>query len=117
MKVGISFDFVKASCDGDNGTGFMFWHYARECEKRLSTSTLRRTSVTEESSTGFRVLLIADPHLLGSHRRIWIDIFWSDWGLFKATSAALLLHSPELILIDGDVFDEGSFCSDAEFER
>ena len=30
-----------------------------------------------------KLLLLADSHLLGPLRRHWIDMVWSDWGLFK----------------------------------
>ena len=62
------------------------------------------------------MLLIADPHMLGPQRRHWIDIRWSDWGIHKALAAAVWVHAPEVVVVNGDVFDEGNVASSAQFK-
>ena len=61
------------------------------------------------------MLLLADSHLLGPRRRHWLDVIWSDWGIQKALSVALLVHAPDVVVLNGDVFDEGNIASDEEF--
>jgi len=62
------------------------------------------------------MLLIADPHMLGPQRRHWIDIRWSDWGIQKALAAAVWVHAPRVVVVNGDVFDEGNVASSAQFK-
>jgi hypothetical protein len=61
------------------------------------------------------MLLLADSHLLGPRRRHWLDVIWSDWGIQKALAVALLVHAPDVVVLNGDVFDEGNIASDEEF--
>ena len=98
----------------------LFWLHATECEQRLVNSvqgSLPSYSKAVSMEAGFRSLLFADPHVLGKRRRVWIDVLWSDWGLYKVVAMAHWVHSPELVLVDGDLFDEGSFGDREEFDR
>jgi hypothetical protein len=81
----------------------IFLGHALICEHFIRSSTTR--SVTENSSS-VRMLLLADSHILGPQRRHWIDILWSDWGLEKAITSAMWVHEPDVVVLNGDVFDE-----------
>ncbi|XP_075214748.1 per1-like protein PGAP5 [Lycorma delicatula] len=62
-----------------------------------------------------RVMLLADTHLLGSRKGHWFDKLRREWQMYRTFQTAITLHSPDVVFVLGDVFDEGLWCSDAEF--
>ncbi|XP_054284978.1 metallophosphoesterase 1-like [Macrosteles quadrilineatus] len=62
-----------------------------------------------------KVMLVADTHLLGSKKGHWFDKLRREWQMHRAFQTAVTLHKPDIVFILGDVFDEGLWCSDAEF--
>ncbi|KAF4528590.1 hypothetical protein B566_EDAN015810 [Ephemera danica] len=61
------------------------------------------------------VMLLADTHLLGTRRGHWFDKLRREWQMYRAFQTSMSLHSPDLVFILGDVFDEGLWSSDQEF--
>ncbi|KAJ0182005.1 hypothetical protein K1T71_002727 [Dendrolimus kikuchii] len=62
-------------------------------------------------------MVLADTHLLGSRNGDWMDKWRREWQMHRAFQTAMTLHSPELIFVLGDIFDEGKWCSEKEFEQ
>lgn len=78
---------------------------------------LRGSSGLGNSGQQVHMLLMADTHVLGARRRNWLDILWSDWGLRKALTAALFVHGPDVVVVNGDVLDEGDIADPAQFQQ
>ncbi|TGZ67931.1 hypothetical protein CRM22_004531 [Opisthorchis felineus] len=62
-----------------------------------------------------RVLVLADPHLVGPVRGHPLDRIRRDWQMRQAFQTALAILQPNLVFILGDIFDEGSWIGDADF--
>jgi hypothetical protein len=60
------------------------------------------------------VMLLADTHLLGSRDGHWFDKLRREWQQHRAFQTARSLLKPEIIVILGDLTDEGKWCSDRE---
>uniref|UniRef100_A0A0K2USL0 Metallophosphoesterase 1like [Nasonia vitripennis] n=1 Tax=Lepeophtheirus salmonis TaxID=72036 RepID=A0A0K2USL0_LEPSM len=69
-----------------------------------------------ESDHSLKVLFLADTHLLGSRNGHWFDKLRREWQMHRSFQTAVQLFSPDAIFILGDIFDEGKWCSDREFE-
>jgi ethanolamine phosphate phosphodiesterase len=67
------------------------------------------------TNTDTRVMLLADTHLLGSINGHWFDKLRREWQQYRAYQTALSLLSPQLVVILGDLTDEGKWCSDEEW--
>ena len=109
--------FSKPKCTSDDfvhnviRTGGWFLGYAVLCRLSLEQSI----SESRGGRTGWsRALLLGDVHVLGYQRHP-ADLAWSDWGLRKALAIAALVHTPELVMVNGDALDEGNSCNDDEF--
>jgi predicted MPP superfamily phosphohydrolase len=68
------------------------------------------------SSSPLRVLVLSDTHLLGSREGHWFDKLRREWQMERSFQAAMLVHDPEVVFVLGDLFDEGKWCSDSEFQ-
>ncbi|XP_046481549.1 per1-like protein PGAP5 isoform X2 [Neodiprion pinetum] len=64
-----------------------------------------------------KVMFLSDTHLLGSRNGHWFDKLKREWQMYRAFQTAMTIHKPELVFILGDIFDEGLWCSSAEFDR
>eukprot|EP00096_Caligus_rogercresseyi_P013497 TRINITY_DN6130_c0_g1_i1.p1 TRINITY_DN6130_c0_g1~~TRINITY_DN6130_c0_g1_i1.p1 ORF type:complete len:344 (-),score=66.63 TRINITY_DN6130_c0_g1_i1:961-1992(-) len=62
-----------------------------------------------------KALFLADTHLLGSRNGHWFDKLRREWQMHRSFQTALSLFAPDVVFILGDVFDEGKWCSQAEF--
>ncbi|XP_045511762.1 metallophosphoesterase 1-like isoform X1 [Colias croceus] len=62
-------------------------------------------------------LVIADIHMLGSRNGHWLDKWRREWQMHRAFQTAMTLHRPELVFVLGDLFDEGKWCSQNEFNE
>ncbi|XP_045785927.1 metallophosphoesterase 1 [Maniola jurtina] len=60
-------------------------------------------------------MIIADTHLLGSRNGHWLDKWRREWQMHRAFQTAITLHQPEAVFVLGDLFDEGKWCSQTEF--
>ncbi|PZC81140.1 hypothetical protein B5X24_HaOG213241 [Helicoverpa armigera] len=60
-------------------------------------------------------MVIADTHLLGSRNGHWFDKWRREWQMHRAFQTAMTLHSPEVVFVLGDLFDEGKWCPEKEF--
>ncbi|XP_047739572.1 metallophosphoesterase 1 isoform X1 [Hyalella azteca] len=64
-----------------------------------------------------RTMVVADTHLLGSRNGHWFDKLRREWQMHRAFQTAVFLHSPDLVIFLGDLFDEGKWCSTEEFSE
>ncbi|KAF1775537.1 Metallo-dependent phosphatase-like [Phytophthora cactorum] len=72
----------------------------------------------DASDDTLTVLVVADVHLLGKRRRSFVERLWVDWQVHTAARAAVDVHSPEVALVLGDQFDEGSrWTPDADWDE
>ncbi|BFZ13501.1 hypothetical protein BsWGS_16540 [Bradybaena similaris] len=62
-----------------------------------------------------RVMFIADTHLLGSRNGHWFDKLRREWQMKQAFQTSMLIHKPDAVFVLGDLFDEGKWCDDSEF--
>ncbi|XP_022127911.2 metallophosphoesterase 1 isoform X1 [Pieris rapae] len=62
-------------------------------------------------------MVLADIHLLGSKNGHWLDKERREWQMHRAFQTAITLHNPELVFILGDIFDEGKWSSQKEFNE
>ncbi|XP_025414229.1 metallophosphoesterase 1 isoform X2 [Sipha flava] len=60
-------------------------------------------------------MFVADTHLLGKRKGHWLDKMRREWEMSRAFQTAIKIHKPELIFILGDLFDEGLWSSEADF--
>lgn len=60
-------------------------------------------------------MVVADTHLLGSRNGHWFDKLRREWQMHRAFQSAVTLHSPDVVIFLGDLFDEGKWCSNEEF--
>ncbi|XP_049867569.1 metallophosphoesterase 1-like isoform X2 [Pectinophora gossypiella] len=60
-------------------------------------------------------MVIADTHLLGSRNGHWVDKWRREWQMHRAFQTAITLHRPEVVFVLGDLFDEGKWCPEKEF--
>ncbi|KAG6962110.1 hypothetical protein JG688_00008780 [Phytophthora aleatoria] len=76
----------------------VFYFQAWRCQLQLP----------DASDDTLTVLVVTDVHLLGKRRRSFVERLWVDWQVHTAARAAVDVHSPEVALVLGDQFDEGS---------
>ncbi|KAL4712885.1 hypothetical protein ACJJTC_011955 [Scirpophaga incertulas] len=63
------------------------------------------------------VMILADTHLLGSRHGHWFDKWRREWQMHRAFQTAVTLHNPNAVFVLGDLFDEGNWCSNKEFDE
>lgn len=63
-----------------------------------------------------KALILADTHLLGPYRGHWFDKLRREWQMHRAFQTAMTLFRPGLVVFLGDLFDEGKWVSDHEFD-
>ncbi|CAH0602976.1 unnamed protein product [Chrysodeixis includens] len=74
--------------------------------------------LNKESHEGIEpvyAMVIADTHLLGSRNGHWFDKWRREWQMHRAFQTAMTLHNPEVVFVLGDLFDEGKWCPEKEF--
>ncbi|VVC44812.1 Hypothetical protein CINCED_3A000834 [Cinara cedri] len=62
-----------------------------------------------------KVMFVADTHLLGTRKGHWLDKMRREWEMRQSFQTALNIHAPELVFVLGDLFDEGLWSSDLDF--
>ncbi|KAK6641142.1 hypothetical protein RUM44_012851 [Polyplax serrata] len=64
-----------------------------------------------------KALVLADTHLLGPYKGHWFDKLRREWQMYRAFQTAITIHQPEVVFILGDLFDEGQWCNEAQFQE
>ncbi|XP_012252317.2 metallophosphoesterase 1 isoform X2 [Athalia rosae] len=70
-----------------------------------------------EDTTPVKVMFLSDTHLLGSLNGHWFDKLRREWQMYRVFQTTMTIHKPEVVFVLGDIFDEGLWCSAAEFNR
>ncbi|KAK9506070.1 hypothetical protein O3M35_008072 [Rhynocoris fuscipes] len=65
----------------------------------------------------YKILMVADPQILGENTECWIARWDSDRFLRNSFSAALRYTQPDVIVFLGDLMDEGSHADHQQFSR
>ncbi|XP_075216328.1 metallophosphoesterase isoform X2 [Lycorma delicatula] len=65
----------------------------------------------------YKILLVADPQILGEKTESWIARWDSDRYLYKTFSTAVSHVKPDLIMFLGDLMDEGTVATSTEYQR
>lgn len=71
----------------------------------------------QDPPNALKAMFLADTHLLGSREGHWFDKLRREWAMHRAFQTSMTYFHPELVVFLGDVFDEGKWCSDDEFQR
>ncbi|CAH0487177.1 unnamed protein product [Peronospora farinosa] len=79
----------------------VYYLQAWRCELQIQSNAI-------DSKDLLTVLIVTDVHLLGNRRRTWVERLWVDWQVYASARAAVDVHNPEIVLVLGDQFDEGS---------
>lgn len=78
-------------------------------------SRQKKPSLQKEAEP-LKMLLLADTHLLGPRKGHWFDKLRREWQMYRTFQTALTLHSPHVVVFLGDVFDEGQWSNDEQFD-
>ncbi|KZS21114.1 metallophosphoesterase 1 isoform X1 [Daphnia magna] len=70
-----------------------------------------------QSNQSLRALILADTHLLGPYRGHWFDKLRREWQMSMSWLAANTLHSPDVVFFLGDIFDEGKWANQKQYEH
>ena len=64
-----------------------------------------------------KIMLLADTHLLGHVKGHWFDKLRREWQMYRSFQTAVQLFAPEIIIILGDIFDEGLWANPNHFRE
>eukprot|EP00123_Amoebidium_parasiticum_P010274 comp19999_c0_seq1/m.24474 comp19999_c0_seq1/g.24474 ORF comp19999_c0_seq1/g.24474 comp19999_c0_seq1/m.24474 type:complete len:553 (-) comp19999_c0_seq1:459-2117(-) len=88
------------------------------CEYLLYYLVIAKCSWPEtEDPQSLRVMFLADTHLLGFRHGAWIDRVRREWQMERSFQTSLQLLKPDVVFILGDIFDEGKWCPESEWEQ
>ncbi|XP_022118860.2 metallophosphoesterase 1 [Pieris rapae] len=62
-----------------------------------------------------KAFILADTHLLGPFRGHWLDKLRREWQMHQAFQAIINIHRPDVVFVLGDLFDEGEWTNDHQF--
>ncbi|KAJ0182492.1 hypothetical protein K1T71_001861 [Dendrolimus kikuchii] len=71
---------------------------------------------TVHHSDSLKAFILADTHLLGPRRGHWLDKLRREWQMHQAFQTVIMLHRPDVVFVLGDLFDEGEWTNNKEFE-
>ncbi|XP_068626670.1 metallophosphoesterase 1-like [Battus philenor] len=63
-----------------------------------------------------KALVLADTHLLGPFRGHWLDKWRREFQMHQAFQAIITIHQPEVVFFLGDLFDEGEWTNEKQFQ-
>lgn len=78
-------------------------------------SQQKKPSLQKEAEP-LQMMLLADTHLLGPRKGHWFDKLRREWQMYRTFQTALTLQSPHVVAFLGDVFDEGQWSNDKQFD-
>ncbi|KAE9545799.1 hypothetical protein FO519_010989, partial [Halicephalobus sp. NKZ332] len=61
-------------------------------------------------------MILADTHLLGKIKGHWLDKLRREWQMRRCFQTAVSWLNPDAVFFLGDVFDEGQWATDDDFE-
>jgi len=69
------------------------------------------------SKEPLKAMVLADTHLLGRRQGHWFDKLRREWQMRRTFQTAYSLFHPRLVIFLGDLFDEGKWAKNEEFEE
>ncbi|XP_004930159.1 metallophosphoesterase 1 isoform X1 [Bombyx mori] len=75
------------------------------------------TNDTHKSIQSLKALMISDTHLLGPRRGHWLDKMRREWQMHQAFQTIMMMLSPDVVFVLGDLFDEGEWTNNKEFQE
>eukprot|EP01134_Creolimax_fragrantissima_P005686 CFRG5686T1 len=78
---------------------------------------LAKCSWPEADPKDLHALVISDPHLLGRRNGIWIDRFRRERQMHSLFQSSVRMYKPELVIVVGDLMDEGKWSPHEEWEQ
>jgi len=72
-------------------------------------------SATTSTRATVTAMVLADTHLLGPRNGHWFDKLRREWQMHRAFQTSMTYFQPETVFFLGDLFDEGQWSSEAEF--
>jgi len=87
------------------------------CEYLVYWPTLWMCSYPGLPGEPVRAMFVADTHLLGRRNGHWFDKLRREWQMRRAFQTAYSLFRPKLVVFLGDLFDEGKWSPEEEFEE
>jgi hypothetical protein len=72
------------------------------------------SKVNEKNFTN--IMVLADTHLLGIRNGYWFDKLRREWQMRRSFQSAITWLSPDNVFFLGDLFDEGQWASDKQFD-
>ncbi|CAL4169158.1 unnamed protein product, partial [Meganyctiphanes norvegica] len=72
--------------------------------------------INDNGNSPLHAMVLADTHLLGTRNGHWFDKLRREWQMHRAFQSTITLHRPDVVIFLGDLFDEGKWCSDKEFD-
>ncbi|THD20880.1 Metallophosphoesterase 1 [Fasciola hepatica] len=88
----------------------IYYIFIMQCSWPVLSTQMSDTEV-------LRILVLADPHLVGVYKGHYFDRMRRDWQMTRAFAAATFIHTPRVVFILGDLFDEGLWSNDVEFHK
>ncbi|KAI6179384.1 Metallophosphoesterase 1 [Aphelenchoides besseyi] len=70
-----------------------------------------------KSNDQTKIMVIADTHLLGVQKGHWFDKLRREYQMYRSFQTASYLLRPDAVFFLGDLFDEGQWGDDNQFER
>ncbi|CAD6999971.1 unnamed protein product [Ceratitis capitata] len=74
-------------------------------------------NVGNKNEDELRAIIIADTHLVGPIRGHWLDRLYREWHMHRSFQATMQIFGPDVIFVLGDLFDEGDFVNDSDFQK
>ncbi|XP_045539671.1 metallophosphoesterase 1 [Papilio machaon] len=63
-----------------------------------------------------KAFILADTHLLGPYRGHWLDKWRREFQMHQAFQAIVTIHKPDVVFVLGDLFDEGEWTNEKQFQ-
>ncbi|XP_022697294.1 metallophosphoesterase 1-like isoform X2 [Varroa jacobsoni] len=83
----------------------------------LDSATQEHNIRSDPNAAPLKVMMVADTHLLGPFRGHWFDKLRREWQMKRTFATAMTLHQPEVVVFLGDLFDEGQWMDNVQFNR
>ncbi|CAH0405349.1 unnamed protein product [Chilo suppressalis] len=68
------------------------------------------------TNDNLKALIIADTHLLSPRKGHWLDKWRREFQMQQAFTAIITAHNPDVVFVLGDLFDEGEWSNERQFE-
>ncbi|KAG5673494.1 hypothetical protein PVAND_003538 [Polypedilum vanderplanki] len=71
----------------------------------------------ENINDGLKAMILADTHMLGPFKGHPFDRLRREWQMKRSFQTAMQIFKPDVVFILGDVFDEGNWVNDKQYQE